>query len=74
MPNKRKRIERAIGLAKQQYAEAGVDVAAALQQLVRIPVSLHCWQGDDLGGFENVGSAPGGGLVVTGNYPGKART
>ncbi len=39
-----------------------------------IPVSVHCWQGDDVGGFENAGEALGGGLAVTGNYPGKART
>jgi L-rhamnose isomerase len=51
----------------------GVDVDHALQRLARIPVSLHCWQGDDLGGFENSGTSLGGGLVATGNYPGKAR-
>ena len=39
-----------------------------------VPISLHCWQGDDVGGFENTGEALGGGLAVTGNYPGKART
>ena len=39
-----------------------------------IPISLHCWQGDDVGGFENTGSELGGGLAVTGNYPGRART
>ena len=39
-----------------------------------MPVSLHCWQGDDVGGFEKAGEELGGGLAVTGNYPGKART
>lgn len=52
----------------------GVDVARALKTLETIPVSLHCWQGDDVGGFENSGGTLGGGLVATGNYPGKART
>src|SRR5262249_179960 len=46
----------------------------ALKKLAKIPISLHCWQGDDVGGFENIGSELGGGLAVTGNYPGKART
>jgi L-rhamnose isomerase len=51
-----------------------VDVDHALKILASIPISLHCWQGDDVGGFENAGRALGGGLAVTGNYPGKART
>jgi L-rhamnose isomerase len=74
MPDRDKRTEQAFGLAQQQYAEIGVDVERALERLSAIPISLHCWQGDDVGGFEHVGSAPGGGLAVTGNYPGKART
>ncbi|MFP4167122.1 MAG: L-rhamnose isomerase [Opitutales bacterium] len=60
--------------AKALYAEHGVDVEAALETLASTPVSLHCWQGDDVGGFENPGGELGGGLAVTGNYPGKART
>jgi L-rhamnose isomerase len=52
----------------------GVDTDKALKQVAGIPVSIHCWQGDDVGGFENAGEALGGGLAVTGNYPGKART
>jgi L-rhamnose isomerase len=52
----------------------GVDVHRALKILEKIPISLHCWQGDDVGGFENFGGTLGGGLVATGNYPGKART
>ena len=73
MPNPQQ-IERAYELAKEQFAELGVDADAALARLAKIPVSLHCWQGDDVGGFENPGQALGGGLAVTGNYPGKARS
>lgn len=61
-------------LAKERYAEFGVDTEAAIQKLGTLPVSLHCWQGDDVGGFEHAGRSPGGGIAVTGNYPGKART
>jgi L-rhamnose isomerase len=68
-------IERAYSSAQGRYAEFGVDAEAALQELAKIPISLHCWQGDDVRGFENARSGePGGGLAVTGNYPGKART
>lgn len=67
-------IDTAYQLAQEQYAALGVDTEAALQRLAAVPVSLHCWQGDDVGGFEDLGLAPGGGLAVTGNYPGKART
>jgi L-rhamnose isomerase len=67
-------VERAFASAKEQYAEWGVDVDAALTRLAPIAISLHCWQGDDVGGFENSGEALGGGLAVTGRYPGKART
>ncbi|MBE6375244.1 MAG: L-rhamnose isomerase [Lentisphaerae bacterium] len=58
--------------AKEFYASIGVDVEAAISRLSEIPVSLHCWQGDDVSGFENAGSLDGG-LAVTGNYPGRAR-
>ncbi|HWW03576.1 MAG TPA: L-rhamnose isomerase [Candidatus Acidoferrum sp.] len=71
---KPKNIESAYQLAKERYAELGVDTENALQQLVGIPISIHCWQGDDVGGFENAGQELGAGLAVTGNYPGKART
>jgi L-rhamnose isomerase len=64
----------AFSIAKAACAEHGVDVERALAALARIPISLHCWQGDDVGGFENTKAAIGGGLAVTGNYPGKART
>jgi L-rhamnose isomerase len=66
--------ERAFALAKEQYAEWGVDVEAALERLRSIPISLQCWQGDDVEGFENTAQEIGGGLAVTGCYPGKART
>lgn len=71
---KTKNVEKAYQLAKEAYAEAGVSTERALAQLPRIPISIHCWQGDDVGGFENAGQELGGGLAVTGNYPGKART
>jgi L-rhamnose isomerase len=67
-------ITKSFSLAQERYAALGVDVEHALQTLSRIPISLHCWQGDDVGGFENFGEGLGGGLAVTGNYPGKART
>jgi len=67
-------IERSYELARERYAELGVDTGAAIERLSSIPISLHCWQGDDVGGFENAESELGGGLAVTGNYPGKART
>jgi len=61
-------------LARERYAEIGVDVESALTALNRTPVSLHCWQGDDVGGFEGGAGELGSGLAVTGNYPGKARS
>jgi L-rhamnose isomerase len=65
---------RAFASANELYAEWGVDVDTALTRLATITISLHCWQGDDVGGFENTGQELGGGLAVTGHYPGKART
>ena len=67
-------IESAYKAAQERYAALGVDTEAALKRLAAVPVSLHCWQGDDVGGFEKAGEELGGGLAVTGNYPGKART
>src|SRR5512135_497657 len=72
--SKPKNVERAYQIAKERYAALGVDTGKALSRLTRIPISIHCWQGDDVGGFENAGEGLGGGLAVTGNYPGKART
>ena len=74
MATSAKNIEQAYQLAKERYAGCGVDTDRAIKRLAAIPLSLHCWQGDDVGGFENMGQELGGGLAVTGNYPGKART
>ncbi len=71
---KTEQIESAYALAKERYAEFGVDTEAALQALKTVPISLHCWQGDDVLGFESFGGELTGGIAVTGNYPGKART
>src|ERR671932_328053 len=67
-------VERAFELARERYEGLGVDVDDALQRLAGVAISLHCWQGDDVGGFEAMGEALGGGLAVTGRYPGRART
>lgn len=70
-----KSVENAFKIAKAQYADLGVDVSEVLEKLSKISISLHCWQTDDVGGFERPDSSlGGGGLQVTGNYPGKART
>ena len=62
-------------LARETYASHGVDTEEVLRRLAATPISLHCWQGDDVGGFENAGAdLAGSGLAATGNYPGKART
>jgi L-rhamnose isomerase len=67
-------IETAYDTAKARYSEAGVDCDAAMKRLAGVPISLHCWQGDDVEGFEKFGTGLGGGLAATGNYPGKAKT
>jgi len=67
-------IEDAYQCACERYQAIGVDVDQALDRLAGIQISLHCWQGDDVGGFENSGQDLGGGLAVTGNYPGQATT
>jgi L-rhamnose isomerase len=60
--------------AKEQYAELGVDVDAAIAALKTIPLSLHCWQTDDVGGFETpMPNCPEAGFKSPGNFPGKAR-
>src|SRR5207237_2721205 len=56
------------------YAQIRVDVERAIQTLRSVSISLHCWQGDDVGGFESAAGLTGGGIQATGNYPGKART
>ncbi|MBN1671225.1 MAG: L-rhamnose isomerase [Kiritimatiellae bacterium] len=72
--NHAERIQAAYGLAKDVYAEHGVDTDSVLERLSAIAISLHCWQGDDVGGFESDAGLSGGGIQATGNYPGKART
>jgi L-rhamnose isomerase len=64
----------AYALARQQYADLGVDTDAALRRLAAVSISLHCWQGDDVAGFEDPDGQLGGGIAATGNYPGKARS
>ena len=59
--------------AKKRYAKIGVDTEKVIKDLSKIAISMHCWQGDDVGGFETTGGASGG-IQTTGNYPGKART
>ena len=60
-------------IAKERYAELGIDTEAVIEKLSKVGISMHCWQGDDVKGFENAGSLTGG-IQTTGNYPGAART
>lgn len=62
-------------MAREAYKGIGVDTDAVMARLAHIPISIHCWQGDDVGGFERPSATlTGGGIQVTGNYPGKARS
>ncbi|MDG2960437.1 L-rhamnose isomerase [Bisgaard Taxon 10/6] len=67
-------VQQAYELAKKQFADIGVDTEQAIALLDKLPISMHCWQGDDVGGFEQGAGALSGGIQTTGNYPGKART
>src|SRR5215831_17081856 len=67
-------VEQRYKLARQQYAQIGVDTERAIARLKTVPISIHCWQGDDVGGFESEEGLTGGGIQATGNYPGKARS
>lgn len=67
-------MDTALDLAKRRYASLGIDVDAALSALQRIPISIHCWQGDDVLGFDTDGASLSGGIQTTGSYPGRART
>jgi len=71
---KRKLIEKAYEIAKERYAAVGVDTESAIDALQKISLSLHCWQADDVRGFENPDGDLTGGIQATGNYPGRART
>lgn len=66
-------IEKAYGIAKERYATIGVDTDMAMDELQKISLSLHCWQADDVVGFEPKVGALSGGIQTTGNYPGRAR-
>lgn len=70
---KEQAIQSAFKVAEERYAALGVDVNHALESMDKISLSLHCWQADDVTGFENQGGSLTGGIQVTGNYPGKAR-
>lgn len=67
-------VKKAYGIAKEQYAAIGVDVDAAIAKMKDVNISLHCWQTDDVGGFETADGELSGGIQATGNYPGKATT
>ncbi len=67
-------VEQSFSLAKERFGSLGVDVDHALERLAGGALSLHCWQGDDVAGFEGTDEAIGGGLAITGSYPGRART
>ncbi len=67
-------IEACYTAAKDRFAALGVDADAALKKLAGVAISLHCWQGDDIAGFETAANELSGGIAVTGNYPGKATT
>ena len=69
---KQELIEKAYEVARERYAAYGIDTEAVLEVLQRVPLSLHCWQADDVTGFESAGELTGG-IQATGNYPGKAR-
>ena len=71
--NSAARIDNAGKIAKEFYGDFGVDAEAALNTLQEIPVSIHCWQGDDVVGFERDAPGASGGILTTGNYPGRAR-
>ncbi len=66
-------VEKSYEIAKERYAEVGVDTEAVLEKLATLPISVHCWQGDDVLGFEGVEELTGG-IMATGNFPGRART
>ncbi|MCD8211366.1 MAG: L-rhamnose isomerase [Prevotella sp.] len=66
-------INKAYAIAKERYAELGIDTEKVINQMQDFHLSLHCWQADDVAGFENQGGELTGGIQSTGNYPGKAR-
>jgi L-rhamnose isomerase len=72
---KKELVKKSYDLAKEQYATLGVDTDLVIREMDKVNISLHCWQTDDVGGFEKAGAElGGGGIQVTGNFPGKAKT
>ena len=71
---KKELVEKAYEIAKERYAALGIDTEAAMEKLQNVQLSLHCWQADDVRGFENPDGELTGGIQATGNYPGRART
>lgn len=66
-------VREAYRLAKERYAQFGIDTDKAIEKTLSVPLSIHCWQGDDVTGFEGLTEVSGGGILATGNYPGRAR-
>ncbi|MEG0145146.1 MAG: L-rhamnose isomerase [Clostridia bacterium] len=73
MASREQLMENGYAYAKEIYRSKGVDIDSAMEACARIPVSMHCWQGDDIMGCEDVGVGASGGIQTTGNYPGRAR-
>ncbi len=71
--NKNELVQKSYEIAKERYSAIGVNVDEALAKLQDIAISIHCWQADDVTGFEKLENVGGGGIQATGNYPGKAR-
>jgi len=69
----KEKVQKTYEIAKERYEEVGVNVDKAIEALEKLPLSIHCWQADDVAGFENFGSISDAGIQATGNYPGKAR-
>lgn len=69
----KEKVQKSYEIAKERYEEVGVNVDKAIEALEKLPLSIHCWQADDVAGFENFGSISDAGIQATGNYPGKAR-
>ena len=74
-PPTARQVEAAYRLARERYAALGVDADKAVRRALRVPISVQCWQADDVAGLEaHEGALDGGGIQATGNYPGAART
>jgi L-rhamnose isomerase len=69
----KEKVQKSYEIAKERYEEVGVNIDKAIETLEKLPLSIHCWQADDVAGFENFGSISDAGIQATGNYPGKAR-